>query len=163
MMHDRREMVRTQVETATTMVKAIAEEARAGKMSMDEAQRVAKSLLTSMRFNETDYFVVIDSDPANQGVVVTHPNAKIVGKNLWSAKDANGSEYVIGQIEAARAGGGFNDYDYPRLGETERWGDLGRVGEMWGDCLATARRAQMPELTPASSSSLRVRHGAPHS
>ena len=119
MMHDRREMVRTQVETATTMVEAIAGEAGAGKMSMEEAQRIAKSLLTSMRFNGSDYFVVIDSDPANQGVVVSHPNAKIVGKNLWAAKDANGSQYVIGQVEAARASGGFTDYDYPRLGETD--------------------------------------------
>jgi methyl-accepting chemotaxis protein len=119
MMHDRRELVRTQVETATTMVQAIADEARAGKMSVEEAQRIAKSLLTSMRFNGTDYFVVIGTGPTNQGMVVSHPNAKIVGKKLWDAKDANGTQYVIGQVEAARSGGGFTDYHYPRLGETE--------------------------------------------
>ncbi|WP_067333727.1 methyl-accepting chemotaxis protein [Stappia indica] len=119
MMHDRREMVRTQVETATTMIEAIAQEAQAGRMSEEEAQRIAKSLLTAMRFNGSDYFVVIDSNPASQGVVVTHPNPKIVGQNLWASKDAHGTEYVVGQVESARAGGGFTDYEFPRLGEQE--------------------------------------------
>ncbi|WP_186394234.1 MULTISPECIES: methyl-accepting chemotaxis protein [unclassified Stappia] len=118
MMHDRRELVRTQVETAASLVAAIAEEARQGRMSVEEAQALAKSMLRTMRFNGTDYFLAIDASPADQGTVLAHPNTALEGKNMWSSRDENGVDFVSSQVNASRNGGGYTEFMFPRLGET---------------------------------------------
>ncbi|WP_340274300.1 methyl-accepting chemotaxis protein [Roseibium algae] len=117
-MADRREMVRSQVETARSLVENLVREGAAENRPLEETQELAKRLLSSLRFNGSDYFLVIDLNPKNKGLTIAHPNDKLVGKNLWTAKDGNGVEFVVNQIAAARNGGGFTEFEFPRLGET---------------------------------------------
>lgn len=119
MMEGRRDMVRSQVETAHSLVTKLAEDAKAGKLTLEQAQEAARDMLRVLRYNETDYFLVIDSSAEREGFVVMHPSPEVEGKSLLSMKDANGVELVVGQLEAARRGGGYTEFVFPRLGETE--------------------------------------------
>jgi methyl-accepting chemotaxis protein len=119
MMEARRDLVRTQVETALSLIKKVAADAEAGKISVADAQESLRNSLRQMRYNGSDYFIVIDSSSARQGAVIVHPSPQVEGKNLWTSKDANGIEFVIGQVEAARRGGGYTEFEFPRLGESE--------------------------------------------
>ncbi|WP_428697025.1 methyl-accepting chemotaxis protein [Stappia sp.] len=118
LMDGRRALVQSQVETALSLVKTFHDEAEAGRLTDEEAQAMARNKLRSMRFNGNDYFIVLDSSRGNQGFVVAHPSPEVEGKNLWAAKDANGTEFVVGQIENARRGGGYTSFLFPRLGES---------------------------------------------
>jgi methyl-accepting chemotaxis protein len=118
LMDGRRGLVQTQVETAVSLVKSFHEEAIAGRLTTEEAQAMARNKLRSMRFNGNDYFIVLDANPDNQGYVFAHPNPEVEGKNLWAAKDANGTAFVVAQVENGRRGGGFTSFLFPRLGET---------------------------------------------
>ena len=118
MLEDRRDLIRSQVETAQSVVKAIAEEAKAAGVPLETAQANAKAVLRTMRFNGNDYFLAIDASPANQGLILAHPSASVEGKNLWNSKDPAGNLFVQGEIEAGRKGGGFSEFLFPRLNET---------------------------------------------
>ena len=54
------------------------------------------------------------------GVMMAHPNPKLVGKNLIDLKDTNGKMYVAEFISVAKnAGEGWVTYTWPKPGEKE--------------------------------------------
>lgn len=54
------------------------------------------------------------------GVMLAHPNPKLVGKNLMGIKDTNGKMYVAEFIEVAKnKGEGWVTYTWPKPGEKE--------------------------------------------
>ncbi|TGR64742.1 methyl-accepting chemotaxis protein [bacterium M00.F.Ca.ET.194.01.1.1] len=115
MIEDRRQLLRGQVETALSLVKSFAERASSGKLSETEAQLAARDAVRALRYSGSEYFFIHDYSESNPGLVLVHPNAKVEGQNLWEGKDANGTLYVQKMIANARQGGGFVDYQFPRL------------------------------------------------
>lgn len=62
-------------------------------------------------WNKKDLYVMVYD---NNSVALAHgANAKLVGKNLGTLKDANGALIVPGLLAAAAKGGGWFDYDWP--------------------------------------------------
>lgn len=74
-----------------------------------------QTLLRTLRFGKDDYFYAITA----QGVVQTHPNPKVEGKNLYDAPDPDGVFFTKQQIELAARGGGFVMFRFPRPGGTQ--------------------------------------------
>ena len=71
-----------------------------------------------VRYNKDDYIFVSDYNPARYGMFVAHPDSKLEGKNLY-AEDQIGNAHTKTMIQRAVQGGGYTDYEFPRLGEAE--------------------------------------------
>jgi methyl-accepting chemotaxis protein len=106
--------VHNEVQTATSLVRGLAAEAAAGQMSDAEAKERAVSALHAMRFGNDDYFFVFLYD----GTCVVSGLRQVEGTNLIEAKDSKGVRFIYGLIAAARSGGGFVSYLYPRVGQS---------------------------------------------
>ncbi|MHC5653417.1 methyl-accepting chemotaxis protein [Stappia sp. ICDLI1TA098] len=118
LMKDRRALIQSQVESAYSIVESLAKEVDAGKMTTDEAKERARLTIRSIRFNGGDYVFAHDYDQSNYANTIVHPNDKVEGENSYK-KDPVKSAYIKTFIDNAIKGGGFTDYDYPRLGETD--------------------------------------------
>jgi methyl-accepting chemotaxis protein len=118
MMDGRKDAVRTQVESAHSIVTTMAKQAESGALTVDEAKRRAADALRAMRYNGSDYVFVYSSTPGDLGRNVVHPNPKIEGTRSRD-DDAMKKTFVWTMIQNAKAGGGFTEYRWARLGETE--------------------------------------------
>ncbi len=83
---------------------------RQAGLSEAEALQRGKALLRKLRFVNDDYFYAFNP----QGLVVSHPNANVEGKNLYDTPDSDGVFFARKQIEAGVSGGGFVSYRFPR-------------------------------------------------
>ncbi len=118
MMDGRRAAIRAQVESAHGIVAAFAQQAEAGAITADEARRRAGEALRAMRYNGSDYVFVYSSAPGNIGRNVVHPDPKIEGTR--SRDDAAMKKtFVWTMIQHGQEGGGFTEYRWARLGETD--------------------------------------------
>ncbi|MCJ2084483.1 cache domain-containing protein [Methylobacterium sp. E-005] len=117
-MEDRRAAIRNQVEAAHSIVVALAKQAEAGTLTQDEAKKRAGDVLRAIRFNGSDYVFVYGTAPGHVGRNLVHPDPKIEGTK--SRSDEAMKTIFVGQIiERGMAGGGFTEYSWRRLGETE--------------------------------------------
>ncbi len=100
-------------DTAISVVAEYQAQAKAGKLTQDEAKHQAIARLRAMRYGTDGYFSVSLPD----GVVVMHPiKPEMDGKSMADTKDANGL-YVFREIAAAgKRGAGFIQYLWPKPG-----------------------------------------------
>ena len=107
-------------------VKMFGELAASGVLSTQDAQKQALAVIRSMRFGETGYLAVINTE----AVVVMNPAApQTDGKNMSDFKDANGT-YLYRDIVAvgkSETGKGFVRYYFPRPGQKVAEPKLSRV------------------------------------
>lgn len=117
LMEDRKDKVRTLVESALTMVAQYAESAKSGRLSEEDAKKAALESVRAMRYDKTEYFFVQDLD----GVMLMHPiKPELNGKNLLQVKDKNGKTLFEEMRQAVRqSGGGFVAYLWPKPGSDE--------------------------------------------
>ncbi|MGC3996720.1 MAG: cache domain-containing protein [Anaeromyxobacter sp.] len=102
---------RAQVETATSMLAAVAARADRGELTPEQARKDGADLLRSLRFGDDNYFWADTYD----GVNVVLLGKPVEGKSRIDAHDANGLPVVSKLIENGRKpGGGFTDYVWPR-------------------------------------------------
>ena len=108
----RKQSVRTQVDTALSVVEHYAGHARDGLISDDEARTRALGTLGAVRTNDgTDYFFVVDP----QMRIVQHPSRE-TGTDMSDYQSKEG-EYVYRDILATVTGGdGFSYYSAPKPG-----------------------------------------------
>ena len=72
--------------------------------------------MQEVRYGEDGYFFAYDT----KGVNVAHPlRPDYPGKSNLDNKDQNGNEYVKEMIQAAKDGGGFTTYWFPKPGEAQ--------------------------------------------
>ncbi len=122
LVQERQVAISQQVQTALSIVKGLAAEAEKGRLSASEAQERAKTVLRGIRFGQDDYIFVY----THEGVsVVLGPRPEIEGQNRITATDPNGVAYVRALIDAARNGGGYVPYMFPRAGASEPAPKLG--------------------------------------
>ncbi|MGK5027117.1 methyl-accepting chemotaxis protein [Janthinobacterium sp. RB2R34] len=107
-------------------VKMFGELAVSGALTTAEAQKQALAVIRSMRFGETGYLAVINSD----AVVVMNPAApQTNGKNMSDFKDADGTYLYrdIVNVGKSDTGKGFVRYQFPRPGQKTPEPKLSRV------------------------------------
>ncbi|MGH1573319.1 methyl-accepting chemotaxis protein [Methylobacterium sp. P31] len=121
-LQERRTAISGQVEAAISTVKGLANSAEKGLISQQEAQDRAKSVLRAVRYGKNDYFFVYNYDGVNLAHGLKPENE---GKNLLEAKDASGLRFNAALIEAAKAGGGYVEFLFPRAGQDQPSPKLG--------------------------------------
>jgi methyl-accepting chemotaxis protein len=108
-------LIKTQIESAATMLGALARERDAGTIPADQAYELARKLLRDMRFGTDGYFWA-DTPRGDNAVLLGGASE---GSNRMNLKDTQGFELVKAIIAAGMAGGGYTEYWFPRAGETE--------------------------------------------
>jgi methyl-accepting chemotaxis protein len=130
---ERQVKLRDMVDTAKAILSAYQDKANAGAIPADNARQFAFDTIAAMRWGQHgDYFGIYGAGTANAGVTYVHANPKYINVNRWDYKDNKGHFVIQDIVRAARAGGGFVDYDVPRATggeELEKMAYVGAFGE----------------------------------
>jgi len=112
----RKQELKSEVEIALGIVNSVYQEAQASGGDMAAAQKRALDLLRPVRFfnNKSGYFMVhaIGGDRARAVLVPVKP--ELEGKDITELKDKKDKFFVQEFIKAARAGGGWVEYSFPK-------------------------------------------------
>ncbi|BEU94679.1 cache domain-containing protein (plasmid) [Acidovorax sp. DW039] len=115
----RRQALKDIVDAADSLISSIAAEAKAGKLSEDEAKATAIARVGQLRYaNGAGYVTSITTE----SVVLNNPASPgINGKNMSDFKDAKGNLLyrMIASTAASSQGNGYLTYWWPRPGEKE--------------------------------------------
>ena len=104
--NERIDMLRSQVETAVSVMQSYYDREKAGEFSHDEAEKRAFATITKMKFQPNGYFVGLDYDV----VLRIHPVQTLVGQNQQQQQDKAGTFFSRDMVNIARKGGGVNEY-----------------------------------------------------
>ncbi len=109
-------IIRTQVESAVSMLTRINKLSEEGVFKNDQAKKIGADLLRELRYNKDGYFWA----DTEEGLNVVLYGSKTEGTNRINFQDTKGA-YIIQEIIAAskKQGGGFTDYWFPKKGQTE--------------------------------------------
>jgi len=110
----KRSEVQHVVESARSVIEPYVEAARTGAMSQADAQAKALATLKAIHYDGKNYVFAYGGD----GMTLLTPNAKQIGTNRLTAKDAHGFQYVKAFVDTAHKGGGFVSYVFPKAGAT---------------------------------------------
>ncbi|MGY3449535.1 methyl-accepting chemotaxis protein [Bradyrhizobium sp. USDA 4353] len=112
---ERQAMVRNLVDSAVKVLSYYDAAAASGKMSADEARQQAFAAIGAMRWGPyNDYLGVYGTGPSDAGVTYVHAKREYINVNRWNYQDANKKYLIQDIVRAARAGGGFVEYQVPR-------------------------------------------------
>jgi methyl-accepting chemotaxis protein len=112
---ERRTKVFDMVQAATKVLANYDEKAKAGKLSADDARRLAFDAIGAMRWGESgDYLGIYGAGSTNAGVTYVHANPKYINVNRWEYRDHNGQLLIQSIVGQARSGGGFLEYQVPK-------------------------------------------------
>ncbi len=134
----RYELLRTQVETALSVLTDFNDRAVAGEFTVEEAKTRAYDMLNKMRFEPDGYFFGYDYDV----VMMFHPTSKDVGKSNKGKPDANGFAYRDELVRLGQQGGGFVEFIGPKPGKdpedrTYPKASYGKAFEPWKVVIVT--------------------------
>ncbi len=134
----RYELLRTQVESALSILKDFNDRAVAGEFTVDEAKTQAYALLNKTKYEPDGYFFGYDNNVA----LVFHPTSKDVGKSNKGKGDTNGYLYRDELVRLGQAGGGFVEFIGPKPGKdpedrTYPKAAYGKVFEPWQIVIVT--------------------------
>ncbi|MCM2294561.1 methyl-accepting chemotaxis protein, partial [Allorhizobium sp. BGMRC 0089] len=108
----RYELLRTEVETAISVLKRYYALQQAGKLSEAEAQKQAFDAVNAMKFQPDGYFFGYDYDVK----MLFHPDPKKVGESFKGKADQNGYAYRDDLVKVGRDGGGLVTFFGPKPG-----------------------------------------------
>jgi methyl-accepting chemotaxis protein len=111
---DRQEKIRNLVEVAQATVGLYEKQASDGKLSVDDAKKLAIEAVRNMRYDKSEYFWINDLN----AVIVMHPiKPELDGKDLSQFKDKNGKRIFTEFSNTVKnKGAGFVDYVWPKPG-----------------------------------------------
>ena len=117
MMEDRQAKVRNLVEVAYATLAHYEQQARDGRMSVEEAKTSAAAAVRIMRYDQIEYFWINDLNDT----MVMHPiKPELEGKKLDQIKDKNGKFLFVEFNQVVKTqGAGFVDYLWPKPGAEE--------------------------------------------
>ncbi len=107
-------LIKSEVETAVSLLQAIFEKHQAGEMTLEQAKQLGADLLRELRYGEDGYFWADTEEGVN---VVLYGRKDVEGQNRFEAKDEQGTYYVKNFIIKAQAGGGYFEYWFTKKGE----------------------------------------------
>ncbi len=113
LVEDRRQTLRQEVETASSVAAQYQQRVAKGEMTEDAAKGAALGVLRGMRYGNNDYFVVTDLNV----VTVMHPlRPDLDGKDMSQVKDPNGVYFARQQVEESKqSGSSYVAYAFPRV------------------------------------------------
>ena len=137
MMEERKAKIRNLVEYAHTQLAFYDAQVKAGAMSLEQAQTLAKESLRKARYDEKEYFWLNDYHPKS----VMHPiKPELQGQDMTDNKDPTGKQLYVEFVKVVKAnGGGYVDYLWSKPGMTEPVPKLSYVKgyEPWGWIVGT--------------------------
>jgi len=116
MVDDRQIQTQRLVEVALGVVKSWQAKEAAGTLTRAAAQAGAIEALRPVRYGANDYFFIQNYEGKT---ILNDSNRALEGKVRLDAKDPDGVPNVKLQIDAAKAGGGFVYYRFPRPGSKD--------------------------------------------
>jgi len=108
-------LIKSEVETAVSMLREIDAKRRQGAMSLDQAKTLGADLLRELRYGADGYFWADTTEGVN---VVLYGQKEVEGRNRLEDKDLKGTCYVKDFLAKGKAGGGYVEYWFPKKGET---------------------------------------------
>ena len=115
MLDDRMQKMRSLVETALTTVTYYEGEAAAGRLEREDAEHLARQVVSKMRYDGKDYFFIVDQD---MKFVAHGANARLVGQSANTVKTPDG--HLFGDlIRSAMQGNGELYYRWDKPGASE--------------------------------------------
>jgi len=109
-------LVQGQVETSISMLDAIADRQASGEITMDEAQDLGAALLRNLSYGDEGYFWADTTEGVN---VVLYGRSDVEGRNRLEDTDVKGNYFVKSFISTGLSGGGFVDYWFVKINETD--------------------------------------------
>ncbi len=114
MLEDRKDKLKSQVESAVSVLKHFHTQATDGKLSEEDARRAAREALRGVRYSGNEYFFIYSME----GLTFMHPiKPDFEGQSKWDLKDAKGKLLIRELAAAAGKGGGFVDFMWDRSKE----------------------------------------------
>jgi len=107
-------LIKSEVETAVSMLQAIYTRHQKGEMTLDKAKRLGADLLRDLRYGSDGYFWADTREGVN---VVLYGRKDVEGRNRINDKDLKGNFYVKDLLAKAKAGGGYVEYWFPKKGQ----------------------------------------------
>ena len=137
MMEERKAKIRNLVEYAHTQLAFYDAQVKAGTLSLEQAQTMAKESLRKARYDEKEYFWLNDYHPKS----VMHPiKPELQGQDMTDNKDPTGKQLYVEFVKVVKANGaGYVDYLWSKPGMTEPVPKLSYVKgfEPWGWIVGT--------------------------
>jgi methyl-accepting chemotaxis protein len=114
LLNDKKENVKHTVEVAEGILESFDSKVKNGTMDKASAQLRAKETIEALRYNDAEYFFIIDEYPN----MIMHPiKPQLNGKSLRQNKDPMGKYLFVEMVETTkRHGKGFVDYMWPKPG-----------------------------------------------
>ena len=108
-------LVKSQVETAVSMLQAIFTKHQQGAMTLEKAKELGADLLRELKYGTDGYFWADTTKGVN---VVLYGRKDVEGRNRLNDKDLKGKFYIKEFMAKSKTGGGYVDYFFPKKGET---------------------------------------------
>ena len=108
-------LIKSEVETAVSMLKAIFTKHQQGEMTLDQAKKLGADLLRELRYGDEGYFWADTTEGVN---VVLYGRKDVEGRNRLEDKDHQGTYYIKEFLAKSKAGGGYVEYWFPKKGDT---------------------------------------------
>ncbi|WP_027856686.1 diguanylate cyclase [Marinobacterium jannaschii] len=124
------------VEASLGILRYYERRASRGELPLKEAQQQALAVLSSMRYQQSNYIFVANDD----GYSISNGNAQLIGTDIRNMRDANGKLFVQELYTVAKAGGGFVNYLFPNPkanGEQQPKTSYARYFPAWGWTVGT--------------------------
>lgn len=109
-------LIKSEVETAVSMLQAIFTKHQQGEMTIEQAKNLGADLLRELRYGTEGYFWADTTEGVN---VVLYGRKDVEGRNRLEDKDEHGRFYVKEFMAKSKAGGGYAEYWFPKKGHTK--------------------------------------------
>jgi signal transduction histidine kinase len=107
--------IKSQVETAISMLETVFSKQQKGELNAEQARQLGAELLRGLRYGNDGYFWADTTEGVN---VVLYGRKDVEGKSRLESRDAKGKFIVKDFIAAAKAGGGYVSYWFPKPNQT---------------------------------------------
>ncbi len=108
-------LIKSEVETAISMLQAIFTKHQQGEMTLAQAKKLGAELLRKLRYGNEGYFWADTTEGVN---VVLYGRKDVEGKNRLEDKDQQGTFYIKEFLAKGKAGGGYVEYWFSKKGQT---------------------------------------------
>jgi methyl-accepting chemotaxis protein len=108
-------LIKSEVETAVSMLRAVFAKHQQGAMTLEKAKELGADLLRELRYGTDGYFWADTTEGVN---VVLYGRKDVEGRNRLEDKDQKGRFYVKEFLAKGRTGGGYVEYLFTKQGQT---------------------------------------------
>ena len=109
-------LIKSEVETAVSMLQAIFTKHKQGELTFGQSEKLGADLLRELKYGTEGYFWADTTEGVN---VVLYGRKDVEGRNRLEDKDHKGTFYIKEFLVKGQAGGGYVEYWFPKKGHTK--------------------------------------------